>query len=258
MPRLLPSIVLLCLVSFPSLACRSAATLPPDGNRTQEDHAPTPFSAEEIRRACPQGRWNLFETAHPGKPRSYQLTTFTKVDEDGAELEAVNVDEEGERIGEVYRKSATWIGARVLPRECHRDLRGRVRDARRHSRLLVVRGEEPRGGEGGDPALLVRAVKAGTSDSRRADRGRSSGRRDDPPRHGGRPGGRALSRDYSGTATKTPSGMSYFSPCHISNSFRSSRKSRRYRIQSSVPVRRLHRSRISTFRIIFPSTSPSW
>ncbi len=109
MPRLLPSIVLLCLVSFPSLACRSAATLPPDGNRTQEDHAPTPFSAEEIRRACPQGRWNLFETAHPGKPRSYQLTTFTKVDEDGAELEAVNVDEEGERIGEVYRKSATWI-----------------------------------------------------------------------------------------------------------------------------------------------------
>ena len=73
MQRLLLSIVLLSLASLTSLSCRSAS-FPPDENRTREDHAPTPFSADEIRRACPQGRWNLYEMASTGKPTSSPLT----------------------------------------------------------------------------------------------------------------------------------------------------------------------------------------
>jgi hypothetical protein len=48
--------------------------------------APAPFSWEEIRAATKSGRTYRYKVEVPGKPSKERVLTFTKVDDDGAEI----------------------------------------------------------------------------------------------------------------------------------------------------------------------------
>jgi hypothetical protein len=80
-----------------------AAAEEPDPRRMKPDHAPTPYSADEIRKACTEGRADKFRLESGGKVR-VQTTTFVKCDEKGAEMEFVATDESGKEEG---RRSGT-------------------------------------------------------------------------------------------------------------------------------------------------------
>ncbi len=75
------------------------ATAAPDGNadarRLRPDHAPTPFTAEEIRKACPEGRTDTYRIERRSeKPWKYTVK-FLKCDRDGADVESTNTLEDG-------------------------------------------------------------------------------------------------------------------------------------------------------------------
>jgi hypothetical protein len=128
MQRILSPLALLLLTACSSIG--STPNLPPESNRIEPGHAPTPFSAAEIRAACPEGRHNLFEMRSTGKEPLYQLATFLFCDEWGAEFEAVFVNEQGGQLGGTKRTSASWeqmqarasfpADATVIDRERHR------------------------------------------------------------------------------------------------------------------------------------------
>lgn len=52
------------------------------------DHAPTPFTAEEIRASCPSGRTVTARTEAAGEPDRVDITVFVETDDAGALLES--------------------------------------------------------------------------------------------------------------------------------------------------------------------------
>ncbi len=82
--------------------------LPPDGNRMKKDHAPTPFTAEEIRLGCPDGRKTKYKIEIPGKPFHYQITTFVNATPETAGFEMTTLDKDGNTIGQMQTATATW------------------------------------------------------------------------------------------------------------------------------------------------------
>lgn len=57
-----------------------------DPRRLHPDHAPTPFTVEEIRSGCPVGRSVTARTEAAGEPDRVDLTVFVETDADGAML----------------------------------------------------------------------------------------------------------------------------------------------------------------------------
>jgi hypothetical protein len=51
-------------------------------------HAPTPFTADEIRRGCPTGRTITARTEAAGRPDQVDITVYVETDDDGAVLES--------------------------------------------------------------------------------------------------------------------------------------------------------------------------
>lgn len=82
--------------------------MPPEENRLKPDHAPTPFSAADIRQGCPPGYWIKFKIETPGKSPRYQVTTFKNGTDEGTDFETVNLDEKGDKIGDRQTARATW------------------------------------------------------------------------------------------------------------------------------------------------------
>ena len=81
---------------------------PPEQNRMEPDHAPTPFSAEEIREGCPTGRTSKYLIEVAGNPNSFQLMSFTNSDKDGTDFESITLDNEGTQTGEKKAAGARW------------------------------------------------------------------------------------------------------------------------------------------------------
>jgi hypothetical protein len=83
--------------------------LPPESHRLQPNHLPTPFSAAEIRDACPAGRTIRIREEAPGEAPSFRRIRFTQVDEETAiqEFQATNADDRS--IGEPNVRSSTWL-----------------------------------------------------------------------------------------------------------------------------------------------------
>lgn len=54
----------------------------------QTGHAPTPFTAEEIRAGCPPGRMITARTETAGEPDRVDLTVFVETDKEGALIES--------------------------------------------------------------------------------------------------------------------------------------------------------------------------
>ena len=81
---------------------------PPAANRMQPDHAPTPFSAEEIRSGCPRDRKIVFQVEVYGKPLLYRTITFVTVNPEDAVLETVTTGMDGKKIGKKQMTIAKW------------------------------------------------------------------------------------------------------------------------------------------------------
>lgn len=72
------------------------------------DHAPTPFTALQIRDGCPAGRRSTFVIERPGKTPFLQVLHFRAVDEEGAEYEIGRLDLGGEPLGEPEVRRELW------------------------------------------------------------------------------------------------------------------------------------------------------
>ncbi len=85
--RALPSLLL--------LLSAAAAAGPDEANRMRPDHAPTPYTAEQIREACGEGRTDAFRLEKAGeKPWTYTIK-FLKGDREAAEVESLNTADDG-------------------------------------------------------------------------------------------------------------------------------------------------------------------
>ena len=96
---------ILLLLAAPVLA---EANGPDPANRLNTDHAPTPFSAEEIREASPSGHFAVFLVEAEGADSFRLVSEFTKVTAEMAEFRGWRESMEGVVIGELMTASATW------------------------------------------------------------------------------------------------------------------------------------------------------
>ena len=83
--------------------------MPPEAHRLQPDHLPTPFSAEQIRYGCADGRTISIREEAPGQAPTFRRIRFLAADADGGEQELQATDAEGNPIGEPRRGRSTWL-----------------------------------------------------------------------------------------------------------------------------------------------------
>ncbi len=81
---------------------------PADEKRLEPDHAPTPFTAAEIRTGCPEGRMAVYLLEAPGREAIKQTMRFLKCDEEGADLEVARAKKDGTAIGKPVTQRGTW------------------------------------------------------------------------------------------------------------------------------------------------------
>jgi len=102
--------LLLSLLLLPSCQWGGAGKPPPppDTNRMAEGMAPTPYSAEQIRGFCDDGRQYRFLIENRGQPKQYQITRFGKGDEEHAAMETRATDTTGKALGEPPKAQPPW------------------------------------------------------------------------------------------------------------------------------------------------------
>jgi hypothetical protein len=72
-------------------------------------HAPTPFTADEIRDGCPEGRTvRLLVESEVAEP-FIRINRFADCDDDGAIIEQWHLTAGGEPAGEIQRHRSTWL-----------------------------------------------------------------------------------------------------------------------------------------------------
>ena len=76
----------------------------------QPAHAPTPFTAAQIREACPVGRRSTFRIEMPGRTPILQTFDFVGADAEGAEVRFTLRDEAGKVVGEPTTSRSDWRG----------------------------------------------------------------------------------------------------------------------------------------------------
>lgn len=81
---------------------------PPDSNRMEKGFAPTPFSADEIKINCPQGRIIVFQVETSGKPLFFQTMKFGTESKDGTVVESTITDAAGQIVGQKQYIISKW------------------------------------------------------------------------------------------------------------------------------------------------------
>lgn len=71
--------------------------------------APTPFTADEIREACPVGRTIRVRVDAAGEPSYHRVSRYVECDQAGALLERSRLSLDGERLGEPELDRVTWL-----------------------------------------------------------------------------------------------------------------------------------------------------
>jgi len=99
-------ILLLCLVM--SNMSLSASDLPPEENRMQPDHLPTPFSAEELKAFNVPGYRTLFRIEGEGRAPVLNDTVWLPSEEGLAVFSNRMKTPDGVPIGEVQTGTAEW------------------------------------------------------------------------------------------------------------------------------------------------------
>lgn len=87
---------------------KRGSDLPPRDNRIRSGHAPTPFSAEQIRQGCPDGHFRRYRIDIPGKPVIYRVLRFEKGTKQSAGFISQQLDAKGRPLGEQRRTRAAW------------------------------------------------------------------------------------------------------------------------------------------------------
>ncbi len=77
-------------------------------NRMQPGHAPTPFSAEEIRDASPSGHYSVFRVEGKGIEPFRLVSEFTEVDDENAAFLGWRETMEKQLNGDMMTASAKW------------------------------------------------------------------------------------------------------------------------------------------------------
>lgn len=75
-----------------------------------QGRAPTPFTADEIRAGCPEGRWIRFLVETDGAPVAYRTNRFRDVASDGVTIESQRFTLAGEPVGPPDVARVTWLG----------------------------------------------------------------------------------------------------------------------------------------------------
>ena len=83
--------------------------LPPESHRLRPDHLPTPFSAAQIRDACPAGRTILLRDESAGEEPTFRRIVFTEGDAETTFQELQSTDADGTPLGETSLGRATWL-----------------------------------------------------------------------------------------------------------------------------------------------------
>lgn len=96
-------------------------------------HAPTPFTAAQIRAATSEGRTYTFEVTSDGKTM-YRKLTFHDVSDAGASFDAVNLDAQRTPLGPPQSQPVTWD-----------ELESHARYPAAHTRIEVASVEVPAG-----------------------------------------------------------------------------------------------------------------
>lgn len=104
--RVLGSFALLTLLvacggDVPTRATEAERTMKPG-------HAPTPFSAAEIRAACPHGRMDVFRVPAAEGQSTLMTWRFMDPDEEGVTVETYRAVEGGPKIGEPSQRRERW------------------------------------------------------------------------------------------------------------------------------------------------------
>ena len=77
-----------------------------DPHKVKPGDAPAPYTVDEIRKACPEGRTDVFRMEGKG-PKMLRTMTWTKCDEKGADIVTVIAKEDGTKMGG-DTKTSTW------------------------------------------------------------------------------------------------------------------------------------------------------
>lgn len=72
--------------------------------------APTPFTADEIRAGCPEGRTIRLFLEPAGGDAVHRLNRFVGCDEEGATLERAMLSPDGDVAGPLEAERVTWLG----------------------------------------------------------------------------------------------------------------------------------------------------
>lgn len=80
-----------------------------DPHVLHDGHAPTPFTAAQIRAASPEGYTVDTVMELDGAVVGRARTVFTEVDDDGAVMTSTPVDEHGEPAGDPRVGRSTWV-----------------------------------------------------------------------------------------------------------------------------------------------------
>lgn len=73
------------------------------------EHAPTPFTAEEIRAGCPEGRTIRMRAEAAGQEPMVRVNRYLECDEVGALLERSAETVDGEALGDAEQDRVTWL-----------------------------------------------------------------------------------------------------------------------------------------------------
>ncbi len=73
-------------------------------------HAPTPFSAAQIRKRCQPGVWRLYRVTAQGRPPGYRILRFERANEAGVIVSSARTDLHGVPVGEQRRVRSPWKG----------------------------------------------------------------------------------------------------------------------------------------------------
>ena len=79
----------------------------PESNRMKKGHAPTPFSAEEIRAACTTITIKYL-VEMKGREDTYQITEFINISETGSYFNAITTDKNGKVVKRRRKNYAKW------------------------------------------------------------------------------------------------------------------------------------------------------
>ena len=87
---------------------RDVVMMTSDPHVLEPGHAPTPFTAEEIRAGCPAGRTILIRVDLTDEATSYRVSRFAECDQAGATTERYDAADDGTPLGDAQVDRVTW------------------------------------------------------------------------------------------------------------------------------------------------------